>query len=862
MNSRIRVSFLCLAFVFSIESLFAQTGQGQRGGMDLQQRVTEKTGVIVCMVLDENNQPLEYTTVAVLRTSDSSIISGGLTNEKGACIVDNIPWGTYLIKISYVGYKSVYISNVSISKEKPVFTAPKQKINTSAKELNTVTIGAQKEMIQANLDKRVFNVDKSIVTEGTTGLNILENIPSVQVDLDGNIKLRGSSSVTILVDGRPTNLSMDEIPASMISSVEVVTNPSARYEPDGVSGIINIVLKKEDKMGFNATVTLGTGMSDDKKNVYFGKGNASVNLNIRYKKVNFFVNYNFRAFNSNSFSDLERKNLFQSETDTMFLTQTTKRYWGGMPQNVRTGFDFFIDDRNTISIEGGYRFHKGDGENNSNSLTKNILNDTVLLYNQKNYFPPIGTNNWNASVRYYNESKVKGRNLSADLSFSTGNRSNETDMFQEYFSPSVRNFNQFTYNTALSYRVTGQVDFVTPLGAGGRLEAGLKSNWRSQEDDYTYETGTDIDSMVYNLDKANSSTYTEIINAAYLVYANSLFNNKFKYQLGLRAELANVSSVLREKGEETPATPKPLFGPFPTVHLRYEFNDIHSLQLSYSRRIGRPNPRQLNPYLNDSDPLNLSQGNIYLKPEYTNSFDLGYLFIYKKTSVSANLFYKYKYDIITRYTELINDSTTLTTFQNIDNCHSYGVEASYQQDLFKFWKLSLNGSLFQTIINSKNLIDPSLSNDFSWQLRLNNTFSLPKDFQIQLSANYFSPSLTAGSMGGGGGGMFFFSGAGQGKMDAIWNVDLGVRKSFFKKSLTLALRVSDIFNSRQTHVISFGETDDPYTYYSAEMWNKRDSRQIWLTVTYNISNYKITPKKQRQQNNTNDDDDMDGGMMF
>lgn len=867
MSKQMRFLTFCASVLLSINMLYGQTTmqRGAGGGgnaafmAELQKMVTERTGVIFCSVTDENNQPLEYTTIIVLNPSDSSMITGGITNERGVCVMDNIPWGNYLLKISYIGHQSIYIPSAAVSKEKPIFSAPRQKINTSAQQLDGIVVTAQKEMIQTNLDKRVFNVDKNIVTEGTTALELLENIPSVQVDLDGNVKLRGSSSVTILVDGRPTNLSMDEIPASMISSIEMVTNPSARYEPDGVSGLLNIVLKKEDKMGFNATATVGIGMSDDNKNVYFGKGNASLNFNLRYKKINFFANYNFRAFNSHSTTDLSRKNLYRSDVDTLFLSQNSRRAWSGQPQNIRMGFDFFLNEHNTISVEGGYRFHKGNGDNSSRILTTDLLGDTVSHFQQETHSPPIGNNNWNASMNYTRNSKEKkGRTLSADLSFGTGNRSSRTDMLQNYFFPRTYDFLQNTYNNSRNYRVTGQVDFVTPLGAGGRLETGLKSNWRSQEDDYTYETGANENNLAYDSSRANGSKYTEFINAVYLVYSNTLFNNKFKYQLGVRAELSNNhSETVSAKNGQTTTKPTPLFSAFPTIHLRYDFNDIHSLQLGYSRRVGRPHARQLNPYLNDADRLNLFQGNINLKPEFTESLDLSYLSIYKKSTFTAGLFYKYKHDIITRYTEMLNDTTTLTTYRNINYSHTYGIEASYQRDLYKFWKLNVNGSLYRIEINSDNLFDKKLNEDFSWQIRVNNTFNLPKDFQLQLNINYNSKTLTLNSMGGGGGGMVMFSGVGQGRMDALWNMDFGARKSFFKKSLTVSLRVADIFNSRQSHVVSYGQTED--SYFTADSRTKRDSRQVWLTVSYNISNYKQTPKRERQRG---DDDFDDGGMVF
>ncbi len=833
-----------LSGIFFLVSLCPITISAQRGSAILseaQKRVTDKTGVIVCSVTDENSQPLEYSTIAVLNTKDSSLVSGSVTNQSGLAIIDAVPWGTYLVRISYIGYNSLYLSDITVTKEKPVISTGKQQVRTSASQLEGVTISAQKEMIENNLDKRVFNVDKSIVTEGSTGADVLENIPSVTVDLDGNVSLRGSQSVTILINGRPTDLTMDEIPASTIESIEVVTNPSARYEPNGTSGIINIILKKERKLGFNASLSLGAGMANKKNDIYFGRYSANLNLNFRYNKFNFFLSYNFRSFSSNSETYLERENTFQDNTS--FLSQHSTNSWQGIPQGVRGGFDYFINDYNTISIEGGYRRRSNQGETYIYSLTQDLLLDTTSLYYQESSSPPIVTNNWDAAISYALTTKTKGQGLNIDISMSEWNRDNESVMAQFYQSPSLYEYHQTSNTTAKSYRTTAKVDFVTPIGNGGRLEAGYKFDWNRTNENYRFFSGNAIGELTENISRNDASTYIDYVNALYAVYANSI-KTKFKYQLGLRGELAKTTSQLKSDPELF--SPKPYFDLFPTIHLRYDFNEIHSLQLGYSIRIRRPRGRELNPFIDDTDKQNLSQGNRKLKPEYTHSIDLGYLFIYKKTSVSANIFYKYRYDIISRYTILIDDSTTLTTYENLDNSHSYGLELSYQQDIFKFWKLSLNSSLFQTIINSDSLYDPSLSNDFSWQVRLNNNFNLPKDFQIQLSANYRSPTLTLNSMGHESGG------AGQGRMSANWGVDIGIKKSFFKKALSISLRASDIFYTKQTHVTSEGSTS--FSSYRSTMDRYRDSRQLWLTITYSIVNYKT--KRQQQREFESDFDDM------
>jgi outer membrane receptor protein involved in Fe transport len=839
-SETIRIYSLLLAVVLlSSFTAWAQKGSGLMA--EARKRVTDKTGVVVCNVSDENNRPLEYSTVAILNPNDSSIVSGTITNQGGFAVLDGIPWGNYLLRITYIGYEPIYLSDLSVSSDNPIANAGKQQIQTTANQLEGVVISAQREMIENNLDKRVFNVDKSILTEGLTGVDVLENIPSVTVDLDGNVSLRGSQSITILINGRPTDLTMDEIPANTIESIEVVTNPSARYEPNGTSGIINIVLKKDRKLGLKASLSLGAGLSNKKNDIYFGKYDASLNLNFRYDKVNFFLNYNYRSFSFNTEGEMERENIFGNLTTV--LNQRLTMSSVGTPQGVRGGFDYFINQYNTLSVEGGYRYRSNQWNMDMEYISQNASHDTISFYEQQSITPPLGSNNWDAAVNYTRTSKVKGQELTIDLSTSQWNNENQNNVVKQYYFPSSYFYYQQSNTTSKSNRITAKLDFVTPIGNGGRLETGYKFNWNNSRNNYRLFSGSDENALAEDSSRNDISKYIETVNAVYLVYSNSV-KTKFKYQLGLRAELANISSQLRSDPELF--SPKPYFDLFPTLHLRYDFNQIHSLQLGYSIRIRRPGGRELNPFLDDADKLNLNQGNRKLKPEYTHSIDLGYLAVFKKTSLSANIFYRYKYDIISRYTILMNDSTTYTTYENLDNSHSYGLELSYQQDIFKFWKLNLNTSLYQTLINADTMYDPSLSNDVSWQLRLNNIFNLPKDFQVQLSANYRSPILTLNSRG------FESGGAGQGRMSAIWGVDIGIRKSFFKKSLTVSLRASDIFYTRNARIESYGHTS--YSSYNSIMYQFRDSRQLWLTVTYSLVNFKA---KQRQQRDIESDyDDM------
>ena len=826
--------------IFCVLYSFAQSGA------DMPPKVGK--GSIVCTIVDDNNAALEYATITVLNPTDSSMVAGGISNEKGHVSIADIPYGTYLVRIGFIGYKSIFINNVTISQEQPVANIGKQKINTNTRQLKEVKVTAEKEMIQTNLDKRVFNVDKSIVTEGSTGADILENIPSVSIDLDGNVSLRGSTSVTILIDGRPTNLTMDEIPADMIESVEVVTNPSARYEPDGISGIINVVLKKKKTLGFNISANISGGISDDNKHVYFNKYNGGINLNFRMNKVNLFASYNYFHWGMHNTSEMTRTNVFNQ--DTTILYQQSIGGGGGGPHNVRAGIDYFINDFNSISFEFGYHRRSHAHDNEITSLSRNTLYDTTSYYHQLSNSPAKPSNGYNASFNYTHTSpKVKGRELTVDIFFSSHGNNNENNINKTYYYPNEISYYEGNLSVTSMIMTNAQLDFVTPIGNGGRLESGYKIRYKHDKNNYAYYIGDKKESRTEDSSRRESALYTDIINAAYLIYSNSIRKN-FKYQVGVRFELANNISALEKANiiSDSSKYTATYFNVFPTVHLRYDFNDIHSLQLSYSMRVGRPRGMQLNPFLNDMDKLNLRQGNRKLRPEFTHSLDLGYLMQYKKSTVSASVFYRYRYDIITQYTTLINDSTTYTSFQNLHSSHSYGIEISYQQGLWKFWNMNTNASFFQTIVND-TLYDASLRNNFTWNIRWNNTFILPLDFTIQLSANYRSKTITLNSMG------FESGGAGQGIMNPRWSVDFGIKKSFLNKTLSLSLQVRDIFNSQQTHVVSYGSSKT--SYYESVMDSRRDSRQVSLTLTYTFSNYKM---KQRRRQTV--DDECNDDMMY
>ena len=792
-----------------------------------QPEAATSAGTATGHLVDENGKDLEYVMVSVLRAADSMTVGNSISNTEGQFRIEGLPLGELMLKVECMGYRTHYSPPFTLTPEDPAKNFNKFQLKQKSTRLSTVEVSAKKEMIQSNLDKQVFNVESSIVAEGATAVEILEEIPSVDVDLDGNVTLRGSENVTVLIDGRPSNLTLDQIPAEQIESVEVITNPSARLEPDGMAGILNVILKKKRESGFNGLVSLGGAMTFLKTKPYFDRYNGNVNLNYNYNKINVFLNYNFRHFGHHSYGSLDREAWFGS--DTSKLAQENHSDGGGYGHNVRTGIDWFIDKKNSLNLTLGYNFHKHSSAAQLQSSNMRRTLGEYIPFSDYEELTDNGDKNHNisASMNYKRTFEVKGMELTTDLYYTQMWRNGWNKEEQNFIIPdSTEPFYQNTQTIGNNRNASAQVDFITPVGNGGRIETGYKISYRFIGQDYSLFTGHAEESLVEDISQSNNFDYSELINAAYFIYSNS-FWDKLKIQLGLRAELANTKSDLKSLNS---THYKNYFNLFPTVHIRYDFNLSHSMQISYSRRVSRPRVWQLNPFIDYSDRQNWSTGNPDLHPEFVNSVELGYLMNINKSSLNTSVFYRQRKDIITRYTELLNDSTTLTTYKNLNSSHNLGLEITYGQRLWKFWKITLSGSVYYEVIESNNLIEKSLSNHWNWNIRLNQNFTLPKDWDLQLNFRYNSPGLTVGGMGWGN------NGVGQGKRSARYSLNFGVKKSMFNKNFVISMNFRNIIYNRnnKVHTYSFGETNG-YDAYSVRV---RSGLEINLTLSYKFNNYK------------------------
>ena len=802
--------------------------------------VTSTTGVLVGGVCDANAKPLAYAGVYVLNVPDSALITYAITDQEGKFVISGIPFGKAFLRIEYFGYGTVYTQPFTLSQQNPVYKIQRIKMTQEATTLEGVEIVAQVEMLESNLDKTVFNVESSITTEGATAVEVLEEIPSVDVDMDGNVTLRGSENVTILVDGKPTHLTLDQIPAHLIQSIEVITNPSARLEPDGESGILNVVLKKRKESGFNGMVSLRGSMELFRNKPKLGSYSGSLNFNYSYDKINFFFSYDFRGHNHYNGGTTDRRSWFGTDTTRLFQENYGK--FGGYNHNLRTGIDWSINAKNTLSFTFSYNNNRNSSFSELGVEDDSVRMDELLPYEK--YFQKSGDlgkrNNYSGTISYKKTFEKKGQELTADIYYTHNDRNSTDSTFQDFEFPTDHlDITQRSTTVDRNTNASAQVDFVTPVGQKGRIETGYKVSYRSVGEDYRYYEGDDSTEVALDPSRSNHFVFTEWINAAYFIYSTS-FWDKLKLQAGVRGEIANTTSDLKSAGE---IHKRNYYNLFPTLHVRYDITKEHSLQVSYSRRVSRPNIWQLNPFLNVSDRQNYRCGNPDLQPEFVNSVELGYLMTIKKSSLSATLYYRHRNNIISRYTEILQDTVegeehtyTLTTYRNLKSSQNFGIELVYGQQLWKFWRISLSGSFYRLIINSEENIDDYLARDWTWRVRLNQTFNLPKDWQIQLNFRYRAPSITTGSMGWGSGGV------GQGKQSGNYGLDLGVKKSFLNKALVVSLNIRNLVNSFRNKIETYSYREN-YGYHAYSV-RERGRLNISLSVSYKINNYKKRIEKQ------------------
>lgn len=794
------------------------------------------TGTIYGKLLDaQTGKPIEYASVALLRP-DSSVQTGMLSKTNGDFRFENIALNKYILKINFIGYETIY-KNTALSPKANSIDVGNFKLKPNVKSLAAVNVVGEKPAFTMAIDKRVFNVDKNLASIGGTATDVLKQVPSVNVDIDGNVTVRNGTP-TIFIDGRPSTLTLDQIPADAIQNIEVVTNPSAKYDAEGMSGILNIVLKKNKKAGINGSVNAG-GSS-------LGSTNGGIDFNLRQEKFNFFINYNFRNRKSPMNSRLYRKNI--GADTTTYTEQLENGDFYRKFQTGRIGFDWFIDNRNTITlsenITGG----------NFNKYFDQTVNELDAHQQRVRYGTGIdntlnGFRNYTTQLGFKHTFAKEGEELTADFTYNHATGDNSANYSLQYYDlsgkpiydprkPELRNGSGEGTTTYL----TAQVDYVKPLTEKSKLEMGLRSNTR-KFDNYTNTFGQNYPSGDFVLDSAlsNSYHYQEQINAGYVSYTGAKDN--FGYQVGLRAEQSNYDGETRLGQKSSYKISYPVSF-FPSIFLSQKFNGDHELQLNYSRRIRRPWFRDLLPTI-DYSGQSASTGNPDLKPEFTNSFELSYLKDFNhQHNLLVSLYYRNTDNAITDFyvdtTLTLNGQAQHVVLSypiNASTRNSYGAEFTLRSQLTKAWDLTTNVNLAQTKINATGNGNNLSNQGFTWFGKLNSNTKLPWNLTLQVSAEYESRQILP-----------------QGERKAKWSADAAIKKDMLKnKALSISLGINDIFNTDRN--LSYTST----AFSEQENYRKRASRELRLNATWRFGKMDTNLFKRKNSRPKDNNGDMNGG---
>lgn len=787
-------------------------------------------GVIVD---DKNKQAVEFATVALFKLKDSALAGGMVAGSKGDFLLSELPFGRYFLKINFIGYKQFIIDSISIRPKQMEIDLGQIKLKSTSEQLTEVEVTSEKSTIQLGIDRKIFNVEKSIISEGGSASDVLQSIPSISVDIDGNISMRGSGNVVVLIDGKPSGLTgssraaiLQQIPASSIESIELITNPSAKYDPDGMSGIINVITKKNKLNGFNGSVTVGAGTGD--------KYNAAATISYRNSKVNVYANYGFRSNNRTGGGNTYRQN-FLSDT-TFFLRQDFNSLNKSISHNVKGGVDFYLNDKNTIGVSVLYNI----GDDASNEVVNYFEADNNDV-TSASYSRDIVTSDTPTNIDYnlnYRKTFTKPKQeLIFDVTYSdaAGTRNEnytERNYTLKYEPKNTTPFKQKTETVSKNNIITAQLDYVQPLKNNMKWEMGGKTTLRTIGSDFASNM-FDYVSKDYFLDTitSNNFVYTEDVYAAYSTLSGNI--KKFGYQLGLRAEQANTTSNLITTEEEFTNN---YFKLFPSLHLSQKLKKEQELQLSYSRRINRPNTRNLNPFKELSDPYNIRYGNPYLQPEFINSYELSYMKYFPKGVLTATAYFRQTDGVIQRY-KIISDSTiSYITFINLDKSQSYGLELIIKSDITKWWNITFSANGFQTKIDGGAQADLQNEN-LSYIVKLLSNMRVWKNFDIQFTANYTGPMATL-----------------QGEMKSQFVMDLGLKKEIFKNA-SLSLNITDLTDARRFQIVG---NNDPAFYQ--EMNRKRESRIATLTFNYRFGKMSETRKSRPERQNNGFEGGGDMGM--
>lgn len=815
-------------FVFLILiTLYQTTAYAQRGpGGEGFSRMPAIGRVYGKVVEAGSRQPVEYATITLMSGPKDSVITGALAKANGDFSIDKLQMGRYKLRVQFIGYKTLY---------QPIIITPNNveqdigniKIEANTKALNEVTINAEKQTVNMGIDKRVYSPDKDLSARGGTALDVMKNIPGVTVDGDGNVALRNSTP-TIFIDGRPSTLTLEQIPSDQIDRIEVVTNPSAKYDANATGGILNVFLKKNTKPGYNGMITAGYGTNN--------RYNLMTSLNIKEGKTNFFISYNLNAAQNPTKGYTNRTNL-ANEIPTGSFKQDNSSVSGRMMQNGRIGFDYTITNRSTITLSQAMM--GGDMTNiDEQTYTQTGAGNNLLFKGDRVNDQITQWRNYTSQIQYRQTYPKKGKEWTTDLTYNRSERKNDATFTTNNYdgkSAYVSTDKQLNAGNGNSNMLTYQFDFTVPLTDTSKIEFGVKANYKEDKTILNVTNNGLFDSIL-----SNNYNITDRVNAAYITYSSMLWG--IGYQGGVRFEQTRFTGELLGKNltfeyyypDGTQNLAKAFF---PSLYLSKKLKGNQEYQLNFSRKINRPDFMQMMPFILFSDKQNYRIGNPNLSPEFINIAELNYNKIYSNGSVLSSVYIRQTERAITNYVyQLPSDSSILvSTFINGNNSLAYGWENNVKRTFAnKKLDITLNGTIFYTTISASANNMQLQNSGISWNAKAIASYKFPKQYTFQANGSYEAPRIIP-----------------QGTTKDVYSIDLSLNKEVIK-TVSMTLTLNDAFNTRRFGTFYESET------FTQDLSRRRETRFLRLNITWRFGEMDTSLFRKRKPNRESPGGGMEG----
>ena len=788
-----RLILISVWMVLAVQISFGQQ-QGRRSASPF---------IISGKVMDGSiDKPMEYATVALLNWQDSSLVGGIASDIEGNFRVEAKQPGKYILRVGFIGFERIY-KDISIASDNRQFNVGIIQIKPTAENLEEVTVVANEHSVEYRIDKKVVHVAEQYTAISGTAVDILENVPSIQVDIEGNVSLRGNSNFTVLIDDRPTvlaaNDALQQIPAGMIQDIEIITNPSAKYDPEGTGGIINIVTKKRRLEGISGIVHLDAGLDD--------KYGGDFLLNYRNEHFNLFVggDYNDRTYPG---FILEEKRSYGPDT-TFYLTSDGNRQRGRESFGARAGFEWFPDDNNTLTVSGRYGTRGGKGLSNTTYEEWNSFSNGRSIYSSDESGERTGE--FFALNTEYTR-KFSSRDHKMDIQLMLYQRNGD-----EYSVNTLLNGDneirtgQKSFEGGPAFGMRYRANYMQPFSKEFNIEVGAQGRLGDSEEwNEMYYYNNTSSSYLLQPQFSHTSFYANSTHAGYALMKGELDN--LGYQFGFRGEYTYRDIKLEGSDEKFNID---RWDYFPTMHFSYQLPDNHQLMASYSRRIDRPRGWYLEPFYTWSDAYNIRRGNPGLQPEYINSYEVGYQKEFNRNSLSMELYYRSTRNRIERVRSLYDENIMLHSYDNIGIDYALGTELMINLTPVKWWETSLTGNFYDYRVKGQlNDVDFD-RHSFTWSTRWSHIFNIAKNTRLQLNPSYRSPEIEA-----------------QEKEEGFFYVHGAIRQSFMDNNLNLTLQVRDVFGTGKHESVI-----DGVDFYNYRLYEHK-APMVMLNFTWRINNYR------------------------